>query len=113
MELVFELMDLSLARTYQAAIRKDDQAALELWKFINTYQGPVAESYRELEANKLRSALGVISAAEDWESFDEASMNGHDHLADTAKGIAQDILREAEKHGRRRVVRDGLIGRGS
>ena len=69
-ELVFELMDLSLARTYQEAIRKDDQAALALWKFINTYQDyPVAESYRELEANKVRSALGVISAAVDWHSW--------------------------------------------
>ena len=69
MELVFELMDLTLARTYLAAIRKDDQAALELWKFLNTYQGLVTESYRDLEAQKIRSALGVVSAAQDWHAW--------------------------------------------
>ena len=70
LELIFELMDLSLARTYHEALRKDDLAAIALWRYTDTYQDyPVAESYRYLEAQKVQSSLGVISAAEDWHSW--------------------------------------------
>ena len=76
MDPIFDLMDLTLARNYQAAIFKDDLAALELWKFQNTYQGSTRDleatrpgSYRDLEELKIRSALGIVSAAQDWHAW--------------------------------------------
>ena len=70
MEPIFDLVDLTLARNYQAALCKDDLAAIELWKSLNTYQGSnLSENYRDLEARKIRSALEIVSAAQDWHAW--------------------------------------------